>query len=338
MRTSMPRFDLTNPPERLQMLIVETTTLCSLKCAGCLRTRSKVIGKWLDRHMTAVRFQKIVDHSPPSESICVQGIGEPTLNPDFLEIIRIARASGKYNSIFFSTHGLARDVAYYRRLIEAGVTHFRISVDSLVDENAQRLRAGTDVDKLRRRITEFAEHRLPFGVTITISKHNLPEVPGLLQIFNEIGQVHHFQVGMHNFIYNDEGNEGAPDYSSWVLDFADIQHIQECLPQWSSRFSNLNLEYVEYYDGASDAEVGICDAPWTQAWVGVDGLWGICCFYPNPSVLGFTRIEEIPFEQAWRSKKAQDVLQKYSIASPSFCDRCPKNCGRLSSAAAQTMN
>ncbi|HVU42890.1 MAG TPA: radical SAM protein [Xanthobacteraceae bacterium] len=329
----MIQFDFENPPTRMLTLIVETTTLCSLKCAGCLRTRSEVIGKWVDHHMTAAQFRRIIDNAPAADAICVQGIGEPTLNPDFPEIVRLARASGKYESIFFSTHGLARDAGYFERLVSAGVTSFRVSVDSLDPDNAQRLRAGTDVDKLRRRLVEFAALKLPFGISITVSKHNLTELPDLLGDLNAIGRDHRFVVGMHNFIYNEyEENVGAPNYASWVLDLADTRRIASEIDGWRAQFPNLALEYADYYDGAVNAEIGICDAPRTMAWIGVDGLWGICCFYPDPKVLGSISIEDNSFNDAWRSAGAQAVLQNYAVTSPAFCDHCPKNCGRQSTA------
>src|SRR5262245_61865665 len=58
-------FDWVNPPDRVSWLQVETTTLCSLKCAGCGRTIAKAVGTWTDQHMSAARFRKIIEHAPP---------------------------------------------------------------------------------------------------------------------------------------------------------------------------------------------------------------------------------------------------------------------------------
>ena len=331
----MLAFDFINPPERVGLLVVETTSLCSLRCAGCLRTIRRALGNWTDRHMSAARFQRIVDHSPPADQICVQGVGEPTLNPELLEIVSIAKRSGKYNAIFFSTHGLARDVAYFQALLDAGLTWFRVSVDSFDPENAERLREGTDVVKLQNRIRSFAERQFPFGISITISKHNMKEIPNILEILNGIAEIHRFDAAMHNLIYrHDEENPSAVDYSNWVLDYADIRWISGKLPEWRSRFPNLNVIYDPSYDGMGD--IGICDAPRTEPWVGVDGAWGVCCHSADTSVLGYTSIESLPFDQAWRSEKAQRFLRSYATESPPLCDACPRNCGRFSSENAIT--
>lgn len=328
---SISTFDFINPPDRLRFLNVETTTWCSLQCAGCGRTIRNGLGKWTDRHMSAGRFQKIVDHSPPAETLCVQGIGEPTLNPDLSEIVSIARRSGKFNTIYFSTHGLARNASYFQELIAAGLSYFRVSVDSFDPVNAERLRAGTDVVKLQNRIRGFAEKRLPFGIHTTVSKHNAKELPDTLKILNEIAEVHRFEVAMHNFVYTeDEEISSGPNYSAWVLAYADIQWIKDKLLEWSSQFHNIDLVYEPIYDGLADTPVGICDAPRAEPWVGVDGTWGVCCYSANTKILGSTSIENLPFDQAWRSPVPQRALEKYAAESPGFCDTCPRNCGRFS--------
>jgi MoaA/NifB/PqqE/SkfB family radical SAM enzyme len=324
----MSTFHFITPPERLFTLIVETTTLCSLHCAGCGRTIDRALGKWIDRHMSASRFQRIVDHSPPAEHICVQGVGEPTLNPELMEIVAIARRSEKYKHIFMSTHGLARNADYYQKLIDAGLSFFNVSVDSFNPKNAERLRAGTDVVKLKKRIRRFAEKRLCFGINITVSKHNITEVPETLEILNKIAETHRFHVGMHDFIYVKD--RPGPDYSSWVIDNADIRWIKRALPEWSSRFPNIDIAYDAGYDGSADTPTRVCDAPRTEPWVGVDGMWGVCCYSANTGALGFTSIENLPFDEAWRSEKAQRFLERYASESPRFCDSCPRNCGRFS--------
>jgi MoaA/NifB/PqqE/SkfB family radical SAM enzyme len=333
-------FDWVNPPDRVSWLQVETTTLCSLKCAGCGRTVSHALGQWTDQHMSAARFRKIVEHAPPSETIVVQGVGEPTLNPDFLEIVSIAGRSGKYRNIMFSTHGLARNVTYFRKLVDAGLTYFFVSVDSFDPKNAERLRAGTDVEKLRNRIRGFAEAHLPFGIAITVSRHNMTEISETLRILDGLAAAHRFQVHLHNF------QSGGAEHSSWVMDHAETRRLKALVPEFSARFPNIDVHYGNTYDGTPDVKTGdtpdvktgdtpdvktgICDAPRSEPFVKVDGSWGVCCHSYNTEALGNTSLEKLPFQEAWRGPQAQHFLESYSKQSPRFCDGCPRNLGRLS--------
>ena len=82
-------------PPRLAKLTIEITTLCNLKCAGCPRTTAMAQGAWADLHIPLDRFQRILDHIPPTEFVTLHGIGEPTLHPQFAELVAMARASGR---------------------------------------------------------------------------------------------------------------------------------------------------------------------------------------------------------------------------------------------------
>jgi hypothetical protein len=138
---------------------------------------------------------------------------------------------------------------------------------------------------------------------------------------------------MHNFIYAVDlhrDHAGAANYSHWVLDYAEIQWLKETLRDWKARFANIGIFYQPTYDGVPATEIGICDSPRTEPWIGVDGTWGVCCFSLNTSSLGYTSIERLPFDQAWRTEPAQQFLERYSRESPPFCDTCTKNCGRFS--------
>jgi hypothetical protein len=262
MLARMIPIDIRQAPQRLETIIVETTTWCSLRCAGCARTIKQGLGQWTDQHMTAETFRRIVDHMPPAGSICVQGTGEPTLNPDLPEIVGIAKRSGKYGAIVFSSHGLARDLDYYHRLTDAGLSYFRISVDSFDPIVAERLRSGTVVDKLKERIREFAESGLDFGVSITASTQNLWDIYKTLGVLDEIGRINRFIVGIQNFLFQPEvGGSAGPDYSSWVLDDAHTRMLSGEVHGWNQAFANIDIRYA----GESSSSGEICASPLYRA-------------------------------------------------------------------------
>ena len=78
------REDLFKVPERLRRLQIEVTTLCNLFCQECSRTVGVQAGTWTDKHLSLENFQKLIENSPPAEVLVLQGVGEPTLNPELL--------------------------------------------------------------------------------------------------------------------------------------------------------------------------------------------------------------------------------------------------------------
>jgi MoaA/NifB/PqqE/SkfB family radical SAM enzyme len=81
-------------PAKLDMVVVDITTYCNLKCAGCVRSILVENGSWKNRHMSVENYRKLVDDLPPATLFCPQGLGEPTMHPQIVEIIKIASDAG----------------------------------------------------------------------------------------------------------------------------------------------------------------------------------------------------------------------------------------------------
>ena len=81
-------------------LHVEVTSYCNLRCAGCSRTVNVSDVNWKNQHMSVSDFQKLVDGLPFVGDVLLYGLGESSLHPSLPEIVRIAHASKKFNTIF----------------------------------------------------------------------------------------------------------------------------------------------------------------------------------------------------------------------------------------------
>jgi radical SAM protein with 4Fe4S-binding SPASM domain len=294
-------------PSKLDLVIVEITTYCNLKCPGCVRTVLQKGGKWGSQHITVEKFRQIIDDLPPAEIFVPQGIGEPTLHPQILELIEIASKAGKFDQIEINTNALARPVEFYKQLFDAGLNDLTVSVDSLSENVIHMVREGTEVPKLEQRLKEIA---LLFpgkvGVRITVSKWNYEELPSLLNKLNDIGK---FKIWIHPFF--DMGNgEGvlSPDKKNNLI--AEVNEFRR-------RFSNLKIT-VTQMDPSSD----ICISPWRHAVIRVDGKITPCCNKMYEEIeLG--NVFEQPFHKVWRSAVMEKFRQDFLKQSPSYCKHCP---------------
>ena len=75
-------------PDILNMVVVEVTTYCNLKCSGCVRTIMTDEDEWSNKHMPVEDFRKVVDALPAAKLFVPQGIGESTMHPKIVEIGR----------------------------------------------------------------------------------------------------------------------------------------------------------------------------------------------------------------------------------------------------------
>ncbi|MBA7500786.1 hypothetical protein ES704_03547 [subsurface metagenome] len=83
------------------------TYRCSLKCMGCYRS---VIGINKSNEMKLDTVKKLLALYPYIDSFCVAGLGEPTLCPNFVEIIDFLKKNRKYVGII--TNGTNFDKFY----------------------------------------------------------------------------------------------------------------------------------------------------------------------------------------------------------------------------------
>lgn len=295
-------------PSKLKMIVVDITTYCGLKCAGCVRTVVSEAGIWKNQHIDVGNFQKLVDKLPASELFIPQGIGEPTMHPNILELIKIASDAGKFDRIEINTNALVRSTEFYAQLFDAGLSGLTVSVDSLDNGIINIVRNGTELPKLEQRLREFS--RLfpdKVGVRITVSQWNLNDLPNLLKKLNEIGKFH---VWLQPF-FNMGNAEG-------VLEPGQARDLIAGLSQLQSRFQDLTITAEPMEPSES-----ICKSPWHSPGIRVDGVVKPCCmiFYQEP--IEFGNAFEEPFQKIWQSPQIEEFRLNFIKKSPNCCARCP---------------
>ena len=135
---------------------VEVAGMCNLKCISCPR------GNW-PRHrkpgvMSAETYRKLVDKiladDPWTGIITLYNWGEPLLNPELPEIIRITRDKGLLSAIS-SNLAMKKD---FRAVVEAGPDWFRIS-NSGWGENYETTHSGAKWDSFLANCEKLADYR-----------------------------------------------------------------------------------------------------------------------------------------------------------------------------------
>ena len=295
-------------PAKLSMVVVEVTTYCNLKCAGCVRTIMDEQNTWSNDHMPVERFQRIVDSLSPAEIFIPQGIGESTMHPHIVELIRIASQSKKFDRIEINTNALVRTADFYGELFDAGLSGLTVSVDSLDTGLIDRVRAGTDIAKLETRLREFAE-RFPdrIGVRVTVSRWNMGHLAKLLSRLSELGR---FNVWLQPFF--DMGNGGG------VLSAEEAGKLEARLLEQSGEFQNLNITVEPFLPSQE-----VCRSPWKSPAITVDGHLKPCCMILHQEDIHFGDVQAVPFNELWHSTEVEAFRAEFALRSPSCCSRCP---------------
>jgi len=126
-------------------MAIEPTTACNLRCPECpsgLRSFSRPTGK-----LDTVLFEKIIqDVSDHLLYLTFYFQGEPYLNPDFLEMVKIASDHKIYTTTSTNAHFL--DDKNARRTIESGLNRLIISIDGATQETYESYRKEGQLDKV----------------------------------------------------------------------------------------------------------------------------------------------------------------------------------------------
>lgn len=297
------------PPEKLNYLTIETSTWCNLACMGCSRTILMKEKNWRNRYMSANEFSNILTNLPSAHAVTLNGVGEPTLNPDIIEITRMAAESGKFGELTLVTNGLHKSQAIYAQLLNAGLTRLHLSIDSFNKHIIDKVRRGTRLESLENTLAGLIDEGTEVTINIVASQFNLSDIPDTLDRLNKMGRL---KVLIQAFI-----DFGAPE---GTLSSNDLEHLRSRInPDF---WPNLDIQL----HGLANAEPeDVCTSPWNSLAVTIEGFLTPCCVTFNPLILGRSSLEKQSFEQIWRSEVMQNFLKSYIQQAPAFCRGCTMN-------------
>lgn len=153
------------------LTVIEVTDRCNLTCPTCYAMSSPVYG----RHRTLEEIEKMLDLVVENEGqpdvVQLSG-GEPTVHPQFFEILDIAK-SKPIRHLMLNTNGIriAKDEAFVARL-STYMPDFEIYLqfDSFKKEALEQLR-GQDLREVRRKALEHLnKYNLSTTLVVTLQK------------------------------------------------------------------------------------------------------------------------------------------------------------------------
>ncbi|MGV3756220.1 MAG: radical SAM protein [Verrucomicrobiota bacterium] len=171
------------PFEKLStcLALIEIVNSCNLSCPTCyadspLGTREKVDAVPLENLKT--RIQGVIDRKGGIEILQLSG-GEPTLHPQFFELVEWAQNHPKIDYLLLNTNGvkIAADPVFAERLGKAfhyGGMQLYLQFDG-VQEAGQRWLRGADLRATRQKAIEVCQQiNLPLTLAMTVTPENLP--------------------------------------------------------------------------------------------------------------------------------------------------------------------
>lgn len=178
---------------RLDWLQVEISSCCNAACSYCPHTLYEET--WQSRLMPPEVFRQLAPALAKTRLVYLQGWGEPFMNPQFFELLGLAKAAGC--QVGTTTNGMLLDEAICQRLVQEGLDVIAFTLAG-VDERNDQIRRGTSIEqvletiRMLNRIKEQANSPRPeIHIAYMLLRSQweaLQGLPGLLQGLN-ISQV-----------------------------------------------------------------------------------------------------------------------------------------------------
>jgi mycofactocin biosynthetic radical S-adenosylmethionine protein MftC len=177
--TDMFEAGLTSPI----CLTWELTYACNLTCVHCLSSS----GRRDPRELTTAECQAVIDTLQRMQVFYVNiGGGEPTVRPDFWELVDYSTAHQV--GVKFSTNGIKLDASAARRLAASDYIDVQISLDGATADVNDAVRGTGSYETATRAMANLAAAGFRgFKISVVVTRHNVSQLDAFKKIADDHG-------------------------------------------------------------------------------------------------------------------------------------------------------
>lgn len=288
----------------LETVYIETSSRCNLVCTYCYRTGNRYSTK--NKLMGYDVFRKIIEEFPnqifKKPMLFLHGYGEPTLNDQLVEMVRLAKSSGKFSSVNFVSNLLAVKKEKYHEYFEAGLTTLYISLDSLNEEKISLGRKGTYFAAFMESFSYIAEYYAKKITVITVlSSKNKDEIFSLHDFIRK-NKITGWNIQLLNL------RNGGFDIS-----IEDVEFLINKLNKMKSAIT-INFEQEGQFK---------CQQPFTSMIFNADGYMTPCCSMTDSDRINFGNVKTETVCNLFSSVEFERFRARFSKQRPDICEKCP---------------
>ena len=291
------------------VVMIEPTNRCNLKCPLCHVGSGKL--KRHPRNMTLDEFEIIINKLPNTvRALQLWNQGEPFMNPDFLDMIKLAKQKGFHTITSTNAHFLNRN-GTAQSLIDNGLGELVISLDGVDPRSYESYRQGGDLPTVLEGIKLVASEKENQGAA-----H--PQISAQCLLLKQVE--HHLNDIEKTAI------ELGSDRVIWkTAQVSSLEEAQKELPEnqnlWRYRVKDGQLITKRQWEG--------CLRTWFSTVILCDGSVVPCCFDKDGDyVMGNLLTQS--FSDIWRGDRYMDFRKK-TMRRRAFpiCHNCTEGLSKL---------
>ncbi|MDC3342343.1 radical SAM protein [Candidatus Pelagibacter sp.] len=285
LKAGKDKVNLGYPP----YLLVEPVSTCNLRCPFCFQTDKSFTKKPFMGVIDFDFFKKIIDQADKLETgaITIASRGEPTMHKKFIEMLEYINQKENIFEIKTNTNGTYLNEKMCHAIFENNVTQIVISSDHYIKEQYERLRLGSNFEKVVKNVDML------FNIRKKYYPHSLTEI--------RISGV------------DNEKNLDRKKFKEFWIQRSDHVTATYPLERWNTYENNIDLELKDP-----------CENLWDRMYVWFDGKVNPCDA-DYKSYLSYGNAKEYSLKEIWDSKTISNlrdahINKKRTEINP--CDRC----------------
>lgn len=305
-RTSFsPRTSLETviPLDTPYVLMIDPASSCNLRCTFCptgytnLIKNSKRFQGYMQLDMYKSIIDQVNDFKSPLKTLRLYKEGEPLVNPNFVDFIKIAKKNKKILRVDTTTNGILLNHRLSEKIIESGIDQINISVNGVSSEQYYRL------TKVKLDFKKFVDE---IKFLHSISGDSTIYVKGIAENFNELEKNKFYEI--------------FTDISDRIF----LEHLQPNWPKFEVPFL-ANKEYTVGLYGAELKDRDVCPYIFYIMVINSDGSVSACVQdWQHKLILG--NITDHKLVDIWNRGLHKD-LQLLHLSkkrcSQEICSICP---------------
>jgi len=321
----------------LDWIQIEVSSHCDASCIYCPHAVFRNI--WLNRHLPLRTFRRLLPALSEVKLVYLQGWGEPFQNPDFFEMVKLAKDAGCM--VGTSTNGMLLNGKTIGQIIESGMDIIAFSLAG-IDPNNGMIRKGTKFETIMEAVKSInrekakAKTTLPsINIAYMLLRSRIDDLTGLPVAFSGWG-INQIVISTLDFIPdrkfvteaifpdNNEEYERLRAQLDKVVargrsDGLDI-HYNLYNPSRRRKVCTENVQYSLFV--SSDGTVSPCvftNMPIKEPSLQDDAM------FPPYRRLTFGNINENTLSRIWNQKDYKNFRESFNTDRlPETCVKCPK--------------
>lgn len=264
------------------VLFIEPSSYCNFKCKFCPNGDKELldsVGRTqdiMDMDLFNKLFSDLNELPKKVKTIIFQGDGEPTLNKNIAEMVRIAKQEYGCNHVELTTNARLLTPHMADLLIDSGLDKIKISINGL---NSLDYKVNCDVD-----------------IDFEYLRNNVE------YIYKNKKQCHIYVKNI-DFLVNDEQRRKFHQIFDLISDSCFVENSLNWTANHLSQFSYENDDIA--FDGNPIVAGRVCPFPLWTSYIAANGDMGVCNNdWSRATVYG--NIKENSYSEIWNGKKLYD--------------------------------